>query len=100
LAKTKKKFVFCFLYVRLWVVKDKMITLWRSIAMQSQYSFDPDDYNSHKECLAARKEKARGLKSMGYRVELWTLPNQQRGYSGLGTIRDLSTRSIYMLNVY
>ena len=67
--------------------------------MKTQHTFNPDDYETRKECLAARKEKARGLKSMGYRVCLWTLPNQQRGYSGLGTLRDLSCRSIYMLDV-
>ena len=65
-----------------------------------QFSFDPDDYETRKECLAARKEKARAMRSIGYRVGLWTLRNQQRGYSGFGTIRDTSCRSVYMLNVY
>jgi len=67
--------------------------------MKEQHAFDPDKYETQKECLAARKEKARGLKSMGYRVHLWTLSNQQRGYSGFGTVRDSSCRSVYMLDV-
>ena len=68
--------------------------------MKRQYIFDTDNYESRKQCLAARKEKARELKSMGCEIRCWTLPNQQRGYNGLGTVRDLSCRSVYMLDVF
>ena len=41
------------------------------------------------------KLKARG----GYKLRRWLLRNQEVGYSGFGTERDLTRRNIYMLDV-
>ena len=67
--------------------------------MFTQESFDPDNYESIQDCKNARKQRAKELRQQGHKVQLWTLPNQQRGYSGLGTVRDLSCRSVFMLNI-
>jgi len=67
---------------------------------RGQICFDPLKYSSRTEALKARREYAKTLKQQGYRTLLWTLRNQQVGYSGLGTVRDLSTRNVYMLDYY
>ena len=64
----------------------------------AQIHFDPDDYADRKECLAERKRHADSLRAQGLDVHLWTLRGQQRGYSGLGTARNLSCRNVYMLD--
>lgn len=62
-----------------------------------QYFFDPDEYDSKESVKKARNEMAKKFK--GQRIVKSTLENQQRGYSGFGTGRDVSCRSVYMLTV-
>jgi len=52
-----------------------------------QLAFDPLKYADRKEALRERRGTI-----------LWTLRNQQIGYSGLGTERDLRCRNVYMLD--
>jgi hypothetical protein len=61
--------------------------------------FDPDDFADRKAALKARRERIRELKTAGYCVLAFTLPNQQRGYSGFGTVRDTSCRNLYGINI-
>jgi hypothetical protein len=65
-----------------------------------QYSYDPDRYGGAKKALKERNKVAKDLKSQGFKVRGWALRGQQRGYSGLGSSRDMSERTVYMLNVY
>jgi hypothetical protein len=65
-----------------------------------QFSFDPEDYATTRDCVKARKERAKALRSMGYRVALWTRLSKQRNYGGLVPPRDMSCRNVYMLDVY
>ena len=66
----------------------------------TQITFDVDDYSSREECIKAKKAKTKELRAEGFIVEPWILKNQQRGYSGYGTVRDMSIRDVFMLNVY
>jgi len=63
-----------------------------------QLAFDPLKYADRREALRERRETAKKLQEQGYRTILWTLRNQQIGYSGLGTERDLRCRNVYMLD--
>ncbi len=65
-----------------------------------QLAFDVLKYETRKDALKARRKRAKELQQQGYRTKLWTLTNQQIGYSGFGTIRDLQTRNVYMLNYW
>jgi len=63
-----------------------------------QLVFDPLKYADRREALRERREMAKKLQEQGYKIMLWTLRNQQIGYSGLGTVRDLRCRNVYMLD--
>ncbi len=65
-----------------------------------QLSFDPDKYESAEAAKKARDVEYRKLKEQGADCSRWVLKNQQRGYSGFGTSRDMSVRDVYMINVY
>ena len=66
----------------------------------SQEFFDPDNFNSKEECLKAKKIRIKELRAKGYKVNSSILKNQQRSYSGLGSVRDCSERNVYMINIY
>jgi len=65
-----------------------------------QKSYDPDRYGSSAKALKARNADMKEYKKEGRRVRGWALRGQQRGYSGLGTSRDTSSRTVYMLDIY
>ena len=68
--------------------------------MMQQKSFDPDKYGGAKKALQARNKVMKEYKQDGYKVRGWSLSGQQRGYSGFGSDRDTSVRTVYMLDIY
>ena len=65
-----------------------------------QIAYDPDDYaGGAKEAQAERRLKAKAMRDEGRRTYMFALPGQQRGYSGLGSERDLTCRTVYMLDI-
>ena len=46
-----------------------------------------------------RDKTYRVMKSQGFKLRRWTLKNQEVGYSGFGTERDIGRRTVYILTV-
>lgn len=46
-----------------------------------------------------RDKENRSAKAQGYETRRWSMRNQEVGYSGFGTERDMTRRTVYMLDV-
>jgi len=51
------------------------------------------------ETIRDRNKMFKTLKAQGFTLRRWTEPNQETGYSGFGTDRNMTRRSVYMLDV-
>ena len=65
----------------------------------AQRSYDPDLYGTKELARKERDKEYNRLRATGVSAHRWVLKGQERGYSGLGTSRDLSRRDIYMLDI-
>jgi len=65
--------------------------------MQLSFSTLWDGYKTDKEALNARNAKAKELKIKGYKVNRFTLKNQQKKYDGFG-MPNGSICDVYMLD--
>ncbi len=65
-----------------------------------QEKFDVDKFNSREQCIKVKNIRAKELREKGHKVVSFILKNQERGYSGFGTVRDTSCRDVFMISIF
>jgi len=66
--------------------------------IQKDYSRLWDGYETDKDALKARNAEMKKLRSQGYIVKGWTLPNQLKPYDSLGHPNG-GICNVYMINI-